>query len=365
MSDAYLLVNCKYCQHEFRVPAQLAGKQLNCPSCQRLIPVAAPAQPKEDKLVGREIGNCRLEQRLGAGALGVVYRATQVKMGRTVAIKMLSSKAAAQPEVVARFEREAKLSAAIQHAHVVGVYDCGVDKNVHYLVMEYVDGTTLAGLVDERGKLPWKEALGFVRQVADALAYAHGREIIHRDIKPANILVSKDGVAKLADLGLAKQLDTSDAAGLTMQGMALGSPAYMPPEQIRDAKMAGPTADVYALGATFYQLVSGQLPFDGKSGTEVMTKVLRNDPPSLTPLVPDLPANVRQLIERMMHKDVAQRPQTAQELLTELDALQTAKPATSKSRRPATAAKPKKGCMGMLVLLVAAGGLLAWVASRL
>lgn len=349
---AELLTACKYCQHEFRVPARLAGKQLNCPSCQRMIMVAAAKT--EDKLVGKEVGGCRLIRRLGAGALGVVYEAEQVSMGRRVAIKMLSSRAAAQPEVVTRFQREAKLSAAMQHNHVVGVFDCGMDRGVHFLLMEFVDGNTLAGLAEEseNGRLDAKTATGFIRQIAEALSYAHGKDIIHRDIKPANILVSRAGVAKLADLGLAKQMDSGDAAGLTMQGMALGSPAYMPPEQIRNARDAGPTADIYALGATFYQTVSGKLPFDGKTGTEVLTKVLREAPPPLAQLVPDLPVNVRELIERMMDKDAAKRPQSADELITLIDALDkpTAKPAKAgKSAKPATA---KKGCMGLVLLAV-------------
>ena len=357
---ADLLTICKYCQHEFRVPARVAGKQLNCPSCQRTITIAAAKV--EDKLVGKEVGGCRLIRRLGAGALGVVYEAEQVSVGRRIAIKMLSSRAAAQPEVVQRFQREAKLSAAIQHKNVVGVFDCGMDRGVHFLLMEFVDGNTLAGLSEEpeSGRLDAKSATGFIRQCAEALAFVHGKDIIHRDIKPANILVGKDGVAKLADLGLAKQIDNSDAAGLTMQGMALGSPAYMPPEQIRNARDAGRPADIYALGATFYQIVSGKLPFDGKTGTEVLTKVLREPPPPLATLVPDLPANVRELIEHMMQKDATKRPQSAEELITLIDALD--KPVAKKAPARASGSKKKGGCMGLLVLGVAlAGGLFAWL----
>ncbi len=357
MTDvADLLSTCKYCQHEFRVPSRLAGKQLNCPSCQRTITIAAAKT--EDKLVGKELGGCRLLRRLGAGALGVVYEAEQISVGRHIAIKMLSSRAAAQPEVVSRFQREAKLSAAIQHPHVVGVYDCGMDRGVHFLLMEYVDGTTLAGLIeaDASGRLDAKTATGYIRQCAEALRFVHGKDIIHRDIKPANVLVGTNNVAKLADLGLAKQIDAGgDAAGLTMQGMALGSPAYMPPEQIRNAKEAGRPADIYALGATWYQIVSGKLPFDGKTGTEVLTKVLREQPPSLAQLVPDLPVPVRKLIERMMDKDAAKRPQTADELIKLIDDLDKTPAAAASAASGGTSGK---GCASRFGLSLLVGSLI-------
>lgn len=335
MPDDFLLSACKYCQHEFRVVAKLVGKQVNCPTCQRVIQIVASAtKPTEDKLVGKEVGGCKLLRRLGAGALGVVYEAEQKSVGRRIALKMLSSRAASQPEVVTRFQREAKLSAALHHPNVVGVFDCGLDRGVHFLVMEYIDGNTLAGLTEDAGRLDWKIAASYIKQIAKALEYVHGKDIIHRDIKPANILVGSDGIARLADLGLAKQIDTDgEAAGLTMQGMALGSPAYMPPEQIRNAKDAGRTADIYSLGASFYQMVSGKLPFEGKNGTEVMTKVLRETAAPLAPLVPDLPPAVVTLIARMMDKDPTKRPQNATSLIADLDNLE--KPnGTATSRRP-------------------------------
>jgi eukaryotic-like serine/threonine-protein kinase len=353
---ADLLVTCRYCQHESRVPAKLRGQSRPCPSCQRVIALEPTAAKSEDKLVGKEIGGCRLLRRLGAGALGVVYEAEQVSVGRRVAIKMLSSRAAAQPEVVTRFQREAKLCAAIQHPHVVGVYDCGMDRGVHFLLMEFVDGTTLAGLTEaaDGQRLDAKTSTPYIRQIAQALSFIHGKDIIHRDIKPANILVSRDGVAKLADLGLAKQMDSGDAAGLTMQGMALGSPAYMPPEQIRNARDAGPTADIYALGATWYQTVSGKLPYDGKTGTEVLTKVLREPPPPLFQLVPELATPVRLLIELMMEKDAARRPPSADALITLIDALD--RPDAAKAVKTAAIARRKtgrRGCFGRAAVLAA------------
>ena len=318
-----LLQTCRGCQHEFRAPAKLVGKEMPCPYCRKLMTIAAPVVVNEDRLVGREVAGCTLIRRLGAGALGVVYAADQVAMERRIAIKMLSSKAAGEPETVTRFQREAKLSAQLQHPNVVGVFDCGQERGVHFLLMELVEGGTFANLIEEHGKLTWHDTLAYGLQMAKALEHLHSHDIIHRDIKPANVLITFEGVAKLADLGLAKQLDDepSAATGLTMQGVAMGSPAYMPPEQIRSAKDSTASCDLYALGVTMFQAITGRLPFEGKSATEVMGKVLREPAPSVASLVPDVPVGVAELIDRCLSKDPKGRPATASELISEMSAV--------------------------------------------
>lgn len=285
----------------------------------------APSARIEDKLVGKTLGGCRLVKRLGAGAIGVVYEAEMPGQGRHVAVKMLTSRAANDERVVQRFEREARLCAAIQHPNVVGVHTCGFERGVHFLVMEFVEGDTLASMVQELGKVPWDKAARLILQVARGLEYAHSQGIVHRDIKPANILVTTAGVAKLADLGLAKQLDderniTGDSPmGLTMQGVALGSPAYMPPEQIRSAKDVTPASDLYALGASFYQMVTGVLAFDGRSAAEVMTKVLREEPKPIAELAPETPPAIVAFIGRCLSKDPAGRPENCGRFIVELE----------------------------------------------
>ena len=318
-----LLQTCRACQHEFRVPTTLVAKEMPCPYCRKMMTIAAPAGTKEDRLVGREVAGCTLQRRLGAGALGVVYAAEQKAMQRLVAIKMLSSKAAAEPETVTRFQREAKLAAQIQHPNVAAVFDCGQDRGVHYLLMELVEGCTFGNLIEEHGKLSWHDTLAYGLQVAKALDSLHQRGIIHRDIKPANVLITYEGVAKLADLGLAKQLDfePSAATGLTMQGVAMGSPAYMPPEQIRSAKDSTASCDLYALGASMFQAITGKLPFDGRSATEVMGKVLLNPAPPVTSLVPDVPTGVADLIDRLLAKEPKGRPGSAAALIVEIEAV--------------------------------------------
>jgi serine/threonine protein kinase len=340
-----LLQTCPSCAREFRAPQILVGRAIPCPNCRRMITVTAPAARTEDRLVGREVGGCILEKRLGAGALGVVYAAEQRSVGRKIALKMLSTKAAADPETVARFYREAKLCAQTHHPHVVEVYDCNLDPKtkVHYLVMELVEGATFASLIEEHGKLPWSDALAYGLQIANALSELHRQGVIHRDIKPANILINYDGIAKLADLGLAKQMDSG--IGLTMQGVAMGSPAYMPPEQIRDAKSATPKSDLYALGASLYQAISGQLPFDGKNATEVMGRVLKEPPAPLGALVPGLPLGVVALVERLLAKDPLRRHKDAAALIADIEAVfkapDQAAPAPAPARStPASGSRP-------------------------
>jgi serine/threonine protein kinase len=319
------LQTCRSCAHEFRVPGHLAGRTVPCPHCRRPLALTPGTGRIEDKLVGKTLGGCRLVKRLGAGAIGVVYEAEMPGQERHVAVKMLTSRAAADEKVVQRFERESRLCAAIQHPNVVGVHTCGFDRGVHFLVMEFIDGDTLATLVEDHGRLPWERAARLILQVARGLEHAHGRGIVHRDIKPANILVSTDGVAKLADLGLAKQLDDErsitgdEAMGLTMQGVALGSPAYMPPEQIRSAKDVTPVSDLYALGASLYQLVTGVLPFDGRSATDVMSKVLREEPKPVAELAPETPPAIAAFILRTLSKDPAGRPQDCGRFIVELE----------------------------------------------
>lgn len=337
-----LLLTCRLCRYEFRVPAKLAGKKVPCSHCGTQVEVVAVGA-KADPLVGKRLGNCRLTYRLGAGGIGLVYAADQLSTGRKVAVKMLGAKAGANDVLVQRFQRESKLSAQVNHPNVVQVYDCGFDRGVHFQVMELVEGGTLASLIDEQVRLPWPEAVGICLQITQALAHIHALDIIHRDLKPANILVSTDQdgrrLAKLADLGLAKQLDAgADAvSGLTMEGKPLGSPAYMPPEQVRNAKDATRQSDLYGIGASLYAAITGYRPFDGRTGYEVMANVLTKEvvPPQVTQ--PDLPPALNALILRCLAKDPAKRPATAEALVQELEAILATAPPAAANVRPGTA----------------------------
>jgi len=340
MSDSILVV-CRACRHEFRLRTHLEGKQIRCPYCGREIVAEANLATRErtgDQLVGREIGGCRLAKRLGAGAMGAVYLARQLNLDREVAVKLLSTKAAGgnpddKEDLIGRFRREARIAATIQHPHVVAVYDHGHEKGVHFLVMEYVEGDTLSGILREQpqGRLGWRGAARFVLQVAEALDRLADDNIIHRDIKPANILVSTTGTAKIADLGLAKQNDLAPGSVVTMPGAIMGSPAYMSPEQTRDSSDLTPATDVYSLGATFYHAVTGEPPYTGKNSLEIIRKIAREPFPAPNDLVPDLPQGINDLILWFMEAEPKYRPQRAADAIQEIVA---ALEAPAVKRRP-------------------------------
>jgi serine/threonine protein kinase len=368
-ADDHLLITCHHCQHEFRVVAKLVGKEVPCPHCAKGLKISGDGPKVPDKLIGKQLGGCRLTKRLGAGAIGLVYEAEDVAGQRTVAVKMLSTKAAADESVVKRFHREARLCAQIDHPHVVRVHDCGFDRGVNYLVMELVTGGTLSSMSDERGPVPWQESLRYVRHVALALEHAATLNIVHRDVKPANILVSTEGVAKLADLGLAKQHDVDQVgAELTIQGVAIGSPSYMAPEQIRNARDARAPADIYSLGSTWYHLLSAEPPYSGNNGSQVLAKVLKENPKPIAERVPGLPAGIAELIARMMAKEAKDRPQSAKELLAELDAVE-ANPTLTRAQRSTTrrihASERDFSSMVMIGIVVGlvlvVGAIAAWV----
>lgn len=344
-----LLVTCGSCRHEFRVASALAGRSVPCPHCNAMVAVAAAAvEAPPDPLIGQVVAECRLTRRLGAGGIGLVYAAVQNGTNRPVAVKLLGARAGADQVLVERFRREAQLQAALDHPYVVKAFAAGFERGAHYLVMELVEGGTLSGLIDQRGRLPWAEACLLVAQTARAMEALHAQGIIHRDLKPANILVARDRegrpVAKLADLGLAKDLegDIEPGMSLTLEGKPLGTPAYMAPEQIRDAKGAGRPADVYGLGATLYSALTGGRPYEGTTPMMVMAAVLKGAPPDPRQKARDLPPAVAEIIQSAMAREPYQRPTAAalaERLEAQVSGAGTAawrQPTTSTIRRPGT-----------------------------
>lgn len=269
---------------------------------------------------GEQLPGYQVIEKLGAGAMAVVYKAKQLSLDRMVAIKVLPRKFSSNKQFIERFYAEGRAAAQLNHPNVVAAYDVAQAGEFHYFVMEYVEGKTVHDYIVENKRFKESEALEIVLQVADALQHAHERGLIHRDVKPKNIMITPSGVTKLADLGLARALDDKEAA-LAEKGKAFGTPYYIAPEQIRGEVNIGPQADIYSLGATFYHMVTGTVPFNGKNPTEVMQKHLKN------PLVPPdhvnsrLSAGVSEVIEMMMAKSRKQRYRNVNELLTDLRAV--------------------------------------------
>ncbi len=301
------------------------------------------------------------------GGMGAVYLALQLSMDRKVAIKVLAPSLAHDSQYVKRFEREAKACASISHPNIVAVYDVGMVDARPYLVMEFIDGIDLARRIRAR-PLSVREVLSLGIAVAAGLEHAHKNSIVHRDIKPGNVLIARDGSVKLTDLGLAKNIDENEGS-LTMDGTCMGSPSYMPPEQARYFKDAGPPADVYGLGATLYHALYGRAPFEGDNTLDILQKVLR-DPPQF-PEREDVPAVVVELLRCTLAKDPAQRYPDGAALLRALrlavagkpaPALQTAAavPTHRKTARKLRKPRPRKGppwaglAIGAAILVVLA-----------
>ena len=202
--------------------------------------------------------NLEIVEMLGQGGMGVVYKAVQKNLGRTVALKVLSPQLSADPDFVERFTREARALASLSHPNIVGIYDSGIHDHVPYLVMEYVDGTPLRKMLASK-KLSPEQVLEVIPQICDALHYAHAHGVVHRDIKPENILLDRQGRVKIADFGLAK-LASQDETRITKTGFVMGSPHYMAPEQFAHSGRVDHRADIYSLGVVFYEMLTGEVP---------------------------------------------------------------------------------------------------------
>jgi len=273
----------------------------------------------------RQIPGYEIVGKLGQGAMATVWKARQLSLDRVVAIKILPKRHSENPEFVERFYKEGKAAARLNHANIVQAIDVGEAGGYHYFVMEYVEGHTVYDELAKGKVFSEQEALDIIIQVARALSHAHERGLIHRDVKPKNIMITKDGVAKLADMGLAREMADKEAA-MAEAGRAYGTPYYISPEQIRGEVNIDFRADIYSLGATFYHMVTGRVPFDGPTPSAVMHKHLKE---ALIP--PDhintaLSAGVAEIIEVMMAKNRDDRYASTEDLLLDLEAVRRGEP---------------------------------------
>src|SRR5262245_52927914 len=298
----------------------------------RLLGELASALVDQD-LSGRTLGPYRLESAIGAGGMGQVYRANDSRLHRTVAIKVLAPSLAHDPQFRARFDREAKAIAALNHPHILSLYDIGSSDGIDYLVMEYVEGETLSARL-ERGALPFDQALTTAIQIAEALAAAHRQGIVHRDLKPGNVMLTKAG-AKLLDFGLAKPSQSATMAGplsmlpttppmgptrgapLTVQGTILGTLQYMAPEQL-EGRDADARTDIFAFGAIVYEMVTGKKAFSGASQASLIGAIMHAEPQLMATDQPMTPAALDRVVKTCLAKDPDARWQSALDLAREL-----------------------------------------------
>jgi nicotinamidase/pyrazinamidase len=274
------------------------------------------------------IGPVRIEEKIGEGGMGSVYRGRHKTLDIPLAVKVLPKHIDLKdPEYSQRFSREARIAARLRHPNLVPVHDFGVESGYYYLVMDYVPGPTCSEEVQRLGRMDWRRAVDLTRQVAGGLEYAASKGVIHRDVTPGNIIIDPEGVARITDLGLAKET-SADATGLTRSGASLGTPYYMSPEQINSARDVDFRADIYSLGATLYHMVCGKVPYTGTT-FEVMTKQVREPLPSPKNHVPDLPDDLCDVIRKMMAKSPANRYAGYAELRQDLTNLLEAKPVTA------------------------------------
>jgi serine/threonine-protein kinase len=334
-----------------------------------------------DPLIGTTIRGYRLTRLIGRGAMGMVYAAEHEDSGLKVAVKFLSGEYSSKKEFVARFMHEAEACSAMQHENLMRVFEAGEHEGVYFMVMEFVDGIDLAHFLDTQERVKESQALPWLKQTSQALAYAHAHGIVHRDLKPENIMLTREGVVKLADLGLSKRLDADENLSMTLSGTVIGTPYYISPEQTKNAKRVDARTDIYSLGATFYHLLTGRPPFNGHSAAEVMAKHMNE------PLVPPQRVNVAlsdhvgDLLCKMMEKDPDKRFPSMNAILEAIERVERGEapiartvrlkrntiPALAAPPAPAESPKPQSklpmiagGVFG-LVALVALG---AWFLSR-
>ena len=265
---------------------------------------------------GVEIGHrYKVLKLLGVGGMGSVYRVHDRELDRDVALKLIRGDIANNPQTLERFKREIQLSSRVTHKNVLRAFDLGETEGIKYLTMEYVEGDDLAGLLKREKRLPIPRVLAIFRQICEGLQAAHQKGVIHRDLKPQNVMIDAQDHVYLMDFGLAKMVEQS---GMTQTGAVVGTPYYMSPEQVK-GETAGPQSDIYSLGVILYEMVTGAVPFTGKSVFEVMMQRMQKAPPPAAQANPEIPGYLQKILDRCLAVDPAVRYQSAAEILADLD----------------------------------------------
>lgn len=324
---------CPFCQGIVAVDNSDLGVDVQCGHCGEIVTV-----PAARVATGAVISDFIILEELGRGGMGIVYLAHQISLDRRAALKVLSDHYANNAEFVVGFIKEARSAAKLNHPHIVQAYAVGEDDGIFFFAMENIDGETMKAILKRKKVIPVDEAVVIIQQIAEALDYAWKEQrLIHRDIKPDNIMMTKNGRAKLADLGLARVASDIDESEDDEEVM--GTPQYISPEHLTGAPM-DVRSDIYSLGATFFHLITSKFPFEGRSATEIARKHLEEQLRSPKELKPDIPDAVCDIIMKMMAKNVKERYQDAEELVEDIRTFRRGKtPAASEARSPSKSLK--------------------------
>ncbi|HEY1340075.1 MAG TPA: protein kinase [Bryobacteraceae bacterium] len=279
-------------------------------------PAAAMAALAPGSIVGERYEIVAL---LGEGGMGAVYKAMDHELDRVLALKVIKPQYAKQADVLKRFKRELVLARQITHRNVIRIFDLGLSEGLRFIIMEFVEGRELSSLVEERGKLPPEEAVGYVEQICEGLRVAHAEGVVHRDLKPSNVMIDPQGRAIIMDFGIARALDT---ATLTNTGALIGTPVYMSPEQAKGDTLDA-RSDLYTLGIIFYELLTGTVPFKADNLMTMLLKRCQEDAKSTIEIDASIPLRLNEIVMKLLARDPAKRYQTAQALLDDLRAYRT------------------------------------------
>lgn len=324
-------------------------------------------------MIGRTLDHYRIESKLGEGGMGVVYKARDVHLNRTVAVKVLPPEKIADPDRRERFVREARAASALNHPNIVAIYDIRSEEGVDFIVMEHVEGRTLDEAIPPKG-MRVGDALKCAVQIADALARAHGAGILHRDIKPSNVMLTGEGRVKILDFGLAKLADPVESSPdaptmtrpLTQEGVVVGTASYMSPEQA-EGREVDARSDIFSFGTVLYEMLTGRKPFAGDSWLAILTRILREDPTPPCQLVPEIPPELEKAVLRCLRKDPARRYQTMADLKVALEDLETESAVESHPALPTAARVPsswRRWVWAALAPVLVAAAFFAWRARR-
>ena len=316
---------CPQCRSVYRTMFPLA-QQFCCKACKGVVTVQMgdsvcrmeqDAQLVTDLRLLPPIARIRYERFLNEGAMGELYRAFHNGLCIPLVVKLLKKDSGIHPQAIDQFMREAQIAARIRHPNVVRVLDCGEEWGIHFIVMEFVEGESAGIFLRKKGRLHWNEALRIILSAARGLQALHAAGVIHRDIKPENILLGADGAVLLADFGLAMQVHGANSTGPAQ--VTAGTPYYMSPEHFQSSDEIDIRADIYSLGATFYHLLTGLPPIRGESLAEIVHRLMYSVPIPVNRSLPEIPAKISSLVEKMMHKSKRERFQSPAELLAAIE----------------------------------------------